>query len=158
MPALQVSKKMVFPRPYRRRSHPFPSRTRKLSSSGPMVLHGQLCGRVGRRGIFKKPPNIARCWGVLRFVVNKSFDRKQGEWYFIYAYFIYYNIYIIKVNIIIMPNNIIIPDGLQELLSAKRKFSGAVDSIIADFEVWLSANKLIFFPEYTDHGVDQIGF
>ncbi len=30
------------------RSHPFPSRTRKLSSSGPMVLQGQPCGRVGR--------------------------------------------------------------------------------------------------------------
>src|SRR4051812_24180892 len=30
------------------RSHPFPSRTRKLSSPGPMVLQGQLCGRVGR--------------------------------------------------------------------------------------------------------------
>jgi hypothetical protein len=31
-----------------KRSHPFPSRTRKLSSSGPMVLQGQPCGRVGR--------------------------------------------------------------------------------------------------------------
>jgi two-component system NtrC family sensor kinase len=29
--------------------HPFPSRTRKLSPSAPMVLHGKLCGRVGRR-------------------------------------------------------------------------------------------------------------
>ena len=34
-----------------RRSHPFPSRTRKLSFSAPMVLHGQLCGRVGHRRI-----------------------------------------------------------------------------------------------------------
>ena len=31
-----------------KRSHPFPSRTRKLSFSGPMVLQGQPCGRVGR--------------------------------------------------------------------------------------------------------------
>src|ERR1041385_278139 len=31
-----------------KRSHPFPSRTRKLSSSGPMVLQAQVCGRVGR--------------------------------------------------------------------------------------------------------------
>src|SRR5580765_3186784 len=30
------------------RSHPFPSRTRKLSSPGPMVLQAQACGRVGR--------------------------------------------------------------------------------------------------------------
>ena len=35
-----------------KRQHPFPSRTRKLSSSAPMVLHGKLCGRVGRRRIF----------------------------------------------------------------------------------------------------------
>jgi hypothetical protein len=27
--------------------HPFPFRTRKLSSPAPMVLHGRLCGRVG---------------------------------------------------------------------------------------------------------------
>ena len=33
------------------RSHPFPSRTRKLSSLAPMVLHGRLCGRVGHRQI-----------------------------------------------------------------------------------------------------------
>src|ERR1700736_3478749 len=32
--------------------HPIPSRTRKLSPPGPMVLHGRLCGRVGRRQIF----------------------------------------------------------------------------------------------------------
>ena len=28
-------------------SHPFPFRTRKLSLSPPMVLHAQVCGRVG---------------------------------------------------------------------------------------------------------------
>ena len=28
--------------------HPFPSRTRKLSPAGPMVLHAKVCGRVGR--------------------------------------------------------------------------------------------------------------
>src|SRR6202043_382977 len=27
--------------------HPFPSRTRKLSPAGPMVLHAKVCGRVG---------------------------------------------------------------------------------------------------------------
>jgi hypothetical protein len=34
-----------------RGSHPFPSRTRKLSPSAPMVLHAEVCGRVGRRPI-----------------------------------------------------------------------------------------------------------
>ena len=31
------------------RDHPFPSRTRKLSLAGPMVLHGRPCGRLGDR-------------------------------------------------------------------------------------------------------------
>src|SRR5436190_3594450 len=47
-----------------KRSHPFPSRTRKLSSSGPMVLQGQLCGRVGRCRGFEGP--LARV-GLLLF-------------------------------------------------------------------------------------------
>src|SRR4030066_879472 len=33
------------------RKHPFPSRTRKLSSPAPMVLRGYPRGRVGRRRI-----------------------------------------------------------------------------------------------------------
>ena len=37
-----------------RRPHPIPSRTRKLSSLAPMVLHDFLCGRVGRRRVFSK--------------------------------------------------------------------------------------------------------
>jgi hypothetical protein len=32
-----------------RGSHPFPSRTRKLSLAGPMVLHAKVCGRLGDR-------------------------------------------------------------------------------------------------------------
>src|SRR5277367_3678145 len=32
-----------------RGSHPFPSRTRKLSLVGPMVLHAEVCGRLGDR-------------------------------------------------------------------------------------------------------------
>ena len=36
--------------------HPIPSRTRKLSSPAPMVLHGRPCGRVGRRRIFLGSP------------------------------------------------------------------------------------------------------
>ncbi len=37
-----------FPVAISKRPHPIPSRTRKLSSSEPMVLHGKPCGRVGR--------------------------------------------------------------------------------------------------------------
>ena len=37
-----------FPVAISRRPYPIPSRTRKSSFSEPMVLHGLLCGRVGR--------------------------------------------------------------------------------------------------------------
>jgi hypothetical protein len=37
-------------------SHPFPSRTRKLSPTAPMVLHARVCGRVGSCPIKKKAP------------------------------------------------------------------------------------------------------
>jgi hypothetical protein len=39
-----------------KRQHPLPSRTRKLSSSAPMVLPGKLGGRVGRRRNFFQNP------------------------------------------------------------------------------------------------------
>ena len=39
--------------------HPFPSRTRQLSPSAPMVLHARVCGRVGRRPINLQPLNKA---------------------------------------------------------------------------------------------------
>src|SRR5215208_5463388 len=44
-------------------SHPFPSRTRKLSPPEPMVLHGKPCGRVGRCRIFSRPLALSRAGG-----------------------------------------------------------------------------------------------
>src|ERR1043165_4747074 len=38
------------------RKHPFPFRTRQLSSTSPMILRGQLCGKVGRRRDNMKGP------------------------------------------------------------------------------------------------------
>ncbi len=37
-----------------RGTHPFPSRTRKLSLSAPIVLHAQVCGRLGSRPVYQK--------------------------------------------------------------------------------------------------------
>ena len=48
------------------RSHPFPSRTRKLSSPAPKILGGQLPGKIGRRRDFHTgwcPRRIARSAG-----------------------------------------------------------------------------------------------
>ena len=41
-------------------SHPFPFRTRKLSLIPPMVLHGKLCGRVGRCRHYFRRPDVER--------------------------------------------------------------------------------------------------
>ena len=51
------------------RSYPIPSRTRSSSSPAPMVLHGQPCGRVGRRRglVPPRPPREALLAGVLLF-------------------------------------------------------------------------------------------
>ena len=42
-PANRLDLSVILPRGF----HPFPSRTRKLSPAGPMVLHAKVCGRVG---------------------------------------------------------------------------------------------------------------
>ncbi len=44
----EVRENQVFPPSLERGPHPFPFRTRKLSSSALMVLHWRRCGRVGR--------------------------------------------------------------------------------------------------------------
>src|SRR5438128_2870366 len=41
--------------------HPFPSRTRKLSPAGPIVLHAKVCGRVGHRR-HKIKGHQQKCW------------------------------------------------------------------------------------------------
>ena len=49
--AQMPAKRLNFPAIIPRGSHPFPSRTRKLSPAGPIVLYAKVCGRVGRRRI-----------------------------------------------------------------------------------------------------------
>ncbi len=44
-PAKRLNLSVILPRGF----HPFPSRTRKLSPAGPIVLHAKVCGRVGHR-------------------------------------------------------------------------------------------------------------
>ena len=43
-PRNRLKLSVILPRGF----HPFPSRTRKLSPAGPMLLHAKVCGRVGR--------------------------------------------------------------------------------------------------------------
>ena len=45
--AFKIQNSMSFPVVIGEGSHPFPFRTRKLSSLPPMVLHAKVCGRVG---------------------------------------------------------------------------------------------------------------
>ena len=46
-------------------SHLFPSRTQKLSPAAPMILHGKLCGKVGRRR---------------NFFTQAPFPQRKGAW------------------------------------------------------------------------------
>jgi hypothetical protein len=78
-----------FPVAISKRSHPIPFRTRKLSSSEPMVLLGRLSGRVGRcRDYFNRRCNSLRgqgpgphSWaGLLPFVLWKRWrSRASGD-------------------------------------------------------------------------------
>src|SRR5687767_6803950 len=56
-----------FPVIIERGSHPFPFRTRQLSLSSPMILSGQLFGKVGRRRdkFFEKPLSNQRLFAFL---------------------------------------------------------------------------------------------
>ena len=53
--------KIEFPATIAKGIHPTPFRTRKLSPSALMVLHGRLCGRVGRRrDLFEGPVEFSQ--------------------------------------------------------------------------------------------------
>jgi hypothetical protein len=49
-----------------------------------------------------------------------------------------------------------IPERLALKLKTDRGLSGAVDLSLNEFSVWLGANQLYFFPEYTDHSERHI--
>src|SRR2546421_5768478 len=60
-PVFDVSTpELKFPVVIERRSHPFPFRTRQLSSASPMILRGQLRGKVGRRRDYYERPSSNR--------------------------------------------------------------------------------------------------
>ena len=74
---------LIFTAVIAKRIHPFPFRTRKLSSSAPMVLHGRLCGRVGHRRFLYKSPFELCSMGLFVFCPRKfllvSFKLHYGE-------------------------------------------------------------------------------
>jgi len=50
-----------------------------------------------------------------------------------------------------------LPPRLQELLrKGEHTLEGHVRASISDFELWLAHNRLVFFPEYTDHGIAHV--
>src|SRR2546421_10981178 len=61
-------------------SHPFPSRTRKLSPAGPIVLHAKVCGRVGRRRHKNQRP-IMEAWSALSFLVQNVVEVVSVGWW-----------------------------------------------------------------------------
>src|SRR4026207_327797 len=61
---------LKFPVVIERRSHPFPFRTRQLSSASPMILRGQLRGKVGRRRDNMKGPRAIAGLGLYSHLVT----------------------------------------------------------------------------------------
>ena len=49
-----------------------------------------------------------------------------------------------------------LPHRLDEILKTDRKLHAAVTLSIEEFWPWIKANKLPFFPDYTDHGPDHL--
>lgn len=49
-----------------------------------------------------------------------------------------------------------IPARLKEKLELDQLLFGEVSSSIAKFTPWFADNKLVFFPEYTDHGINHL--
>jgi len=50
----------------------------------------------------------------------------------------------------------IISDKLKEILEKDQRLDGLVKSVITSFEPIFKDNKLFFFEEYTDHGIEHI--
>jgi hypothetical protein len=71
-PAIPLPGTLIFSVVIAKRSHPFPFRTRKLSSSAPMVLHGRLCGRVGRRRILTQKASMPHGIEAFSFSLLRS--------------------------------------------------------------------------------------
>ena len=49
-----------------------------------------------------------------------------------------------------------IPSRVGELLAQDARHDGCVKLTLVEFEPLVRDNKLTFFPEYTDHGIDHI--
>jgi hypothetical protein len=70
-----------FPATIARGIHPTPFRTRKLSPSALMVLHGRLCGRVGRcRNLFERPEQFILFGPFFLRLPLISFIAGSGLW------------------------------------------------------------------------------
>src|SRR6478752_7287732 len=75
----RIQHSMAFPVVIGEGSHPFPFRTRKLSSLPPMVLHAKVCGRVGHcRDYFFKSPTLYSWRRAFSFVKGQGI-RDKGK-------------------------------------------------------------------------------
>ena len=62
-----------------RRSHPFPSRTRKLSSLASTILGGQLPGKIERcRNKYKRADKVNRLCPLCLYICGKWVHTKHG--------------------------------------------------------------------------------
>ncbi|ONN57993.1 hypothetical protein AC057_06055 [Acinetobacter genomosp. 33YU] len=52
--------------------------------------------------------------------------------------------------------NLAIPARFLEIIAQNNKLKSAVETSISNFQAWINDNKLVFFPEYTDHGTNHL--
>lgn len=51
---------------------------------------------------------------------------------------------------------ITLPEKFKSVIEKNQRLSGSIKILLSTFSQWLYENRLIFFPEYTDHGIAHV--
>lgn len=51
---------------------------------------------------------------------------------------------------------ITLPEKFDSVIKKNQRLSGSIKILLSKFSEWLYENRLIFFPEYTDHGIAHV--
>ena len=53
-------------------------------------------------------------------------------------------------------NELTLPKRFEKIIKTNQEIHGAIKTALHLFSQWLYTNQLVFFPEYTDHGVNHV--
>ncbi|WP_236197030.1 HD domain-containing protein [Pseudomonas glycinae] len=51
---------------------------------------------------------------------------------------------------------ITLPEKFNSIINKNQRLSGSIKLLLSKFSEWLYENRLVFFPEYTDHGIAHV--